>query len=147
MLSDVAVLDKAVSLFSPEELAAVAPTSPWDRARNGPGESAIRRTIETEISLIEVRRIEMFRRRQEARTLPDHSAVTSVYPLPFTIVESQPVAHPLRIKSYASLTLNNHRRGTDRPSSLRANGFSRVGKILDIDIVKFDAVRTKELLR
>jgi hypothetical protein len=63
MLKDVAVLDKAVSLFSLEEFAAVASTSPWDRARNGPGESAIKRTIETGISLIEVRRIEMFRRR------------------------------------------------------------------------------------
>jgi len=63
MLSDAAVLGKAVSLFSPEKLAAVASASPWDGARNGPGESAIRKTIETEISLIEVRRIEMFRRR------------------------------------------------------------------------------------
>ncbi|MEC8944041.1 MAG: hypothetical protein VX398_04115 [Acidobacteriota bacterium] len=147
MLSDVAVLDKAVSPFSPQELAAVASTSPWDRARNGPGESAARRKIETEISLIEVRCIEMFRRRQKVRTLPGHSAVASAYLLPFTIVESQPVAHPLRIKSYASLVLNNHRRGSDRSSSVCTDGFSRVSKVLYIDIVKFDAVRTKELLR
>ena len=63
MLSEFAVLDRTVSPFSSQELAAVASTSPWDRARKGPGESATRRTIETEISLIEVRCIEMFRRR------------------------------------------------------------------------------------
>ena len=142
-----AVLDKPVSPFSPQELAAVVSTSPWDRARNGPGESAVRRIIETEISLMEVFCMEMFRRRSKVRTLPGHSAVTNVYLLPFTIVESQPVAHPLRIKSYASLVVDNHRRGPSRSSSVCTDGFSRVSKVLYIDIVKFDVVRTKELLR